>query len=176
MQESQEVVVETSQKVHRLQHRLYYIVAALLVLILGLPAVVIMTWQSSNSPFPQFKRDDIATVRLTQMNDRGGLLRVSPLDRRFVDEIFDALEPNYVDKHPLKWLIIGALDVELTNGLHCSIELYCTGDDEGAFSIDSTYYRGGSDRRLMAALHRANPSWKFQGAEEVIKESKGGHH
>jgi hypothetical protein len=114
------------------------------------------------SAFPQFSRKDIASARLLLSNPRGEQLVTSPMPQRSLSGVLDALEPNHIDTHPMKWIYVGTLDVKLTNGAQCSILLYCTGEKEAAFSVDHTYFRGGSDRELIAALNRADRSWGFQ--------------
>jgi hypothetical protein len=143
------------------KRRYWWCVVLLVLALVGGIGVFVLTAGRGKVQLSQIKAEDIASGRLLLVNVFGpDNLITDPLQPSVVADILDALEPSHVDPHPLKWAVLGVLDVELKNGKSLEIALYYTGLDEGAFDIDRIYYRGGSDSKLLAALHRANPSWK----------------
>lgn len=115
-------------------------------------------WLRTASALPE---GEIASARLQLIDGGSGeLLETSPT-LSDIEGILAALNPYRMDQEPAKWAVIGGLDVNWTSGERRSIGLFCSGDDEAAFEIGGTYYHGGSDQQLIAALRLANPMWKF---------------
>jgi hypothetical protein len=123
---------------------------------------------------PHIELTSIASVRLILCGEKEPLI-TAQLERRFVDDILDALEPNVPDPDPCKWTQVGALEIVSTTGNKHLVPLFCTGEKEAAFAIDRIYYRGGSDSKLIAALHRANKSWQFERFDNSPSNDKVTH-
>jgi hypothetical protein len=72
--------------------------------------------------------------------------------------ILAALRPHRRDRDGIPWVVIGSIDVTLREGGHCYIWLYSTQrGDEGALSVGSTPYRGGTDDGIKATIRSACP-------------------
>lgn len=75
--------------------------------------------------------------------------------------VFAALEPAFLDTSPAKWVVLGQMDMILSNGRPFRIDFYdLEPTEQGAFAAGETfeqriYYRGGSSQKLLDALRKA---------------------
>ncbi|MBN2291607.1 MAG: hypothetical protein JXM70_04230 [Pirellulales bacterium] len=86
----------------------------------------------------------------------------NPVDPQIVCDLLDSLKPYHIDQDPAKWVSLGILEFELRNGKKYAISLYDPGSGQAAFSIDRTYYRGGSNRKLTAIVDSIRKSGNGQ--------------
>jgi hypothetical protein len=78
-------------------------------------------------------------------------------------DIYDALTPYEMDRHPADWHVLGALLITTKQGASIRVDLYFLNEKSiGAFAIADdpadvhrTYFRGGNSLRLQKALIEA---------------------
>lgn len=73
------------------------------------------------------------------------------------DRLHLLFQDGRVDRNPAKWPLFYRLNLTLKNGDPMSVSVWFTNDDVGAFRVNRTYYRGGSDKAFEAFLRALLP-------------------
>lgn len=90
--------------------------------------------------------------------DEGGKLNASDVPRQQIRGILAELSPAIRDERPMKWQVLGRLELTCTWGRHVTIDLFQTQEGLGAFRVGNghhVYYRGGSAFEIEQAIKRA---------------------
>jgi hypothetical protein len=91
---------------------------------------------------------------------------VLPQDHGKVLSLFDAAR---ADRSPCKWAYLGVVTIRTATAAECVIDLYWTGEDQGAFSIGKSYFRGGSDSQTIDTIARC-----YRAAQDAGNDAKQG--
>ena len=73
------------------------------------------------------------------------------------DRLHSLFQESHVDRNPAKWPLFYRLNLTLENGEPMSVSVWFTNDDAGAFRVNRTYYRGGSDAAFEEFLRAILP-------------------
>ena len=71
-------------------------------------------------------------------------------------EMLRLLSTGVKDPNSMKWVILGDVQIS-TKEATLLIDLYATGQKDGAFSVNQTYYRGGNDAEFIRLLSKGTP-------------------
>lgn len=62
-----------------------------------------------------------------------------------------------IDNEPAKWVMFYPMHIILKNGSEMKVTVFLTNEDPGAFRINRTYYRGGTNKAFEEFLRRILP-------------------
>ncbi len=68
------------------------------------------------------------------------------------DRVLSVFRNGQFDISPKKWQVLGHVKIRSTSQPERVIRLFRTGHSQGAFSIDGAYYRGSTDKEIIAVL------------------------
>ena len=94
------------------------------------------------------------TARLYNRPDDGPNLEEFNLPPSSRVLILNALDGAQEDDNPMKWQVLGNLDIALEKQT-IEVRLFWTNQSSGAFRINETYYRGSSDEELIRIISDA---------------------
>ncbi|MBN2291274.1 MAG: hypothetical protein JXM70_02550 [Pirellulales bacterium] len=160
MVENPDVSATTNNTKSRLRQYIIGLVLATLAVVaiyMATTAFYPKTPSQSDPPFPTFQESEILTGRVCSVSR--ALQKKEPatvdLSPRLTYKFLSSLSPNRIDRHPLKWQVMGTLKFKLRSGKEYVLCLYHTDAGEAAFSVNRTYYRGGSEAKLMGHMREA---------------------
>lgn len=79
--------------------------------------------------------------------------------------ILGTLDGAQRDNHPKKWKSLGDIEITLGTG-SVDVSVFSTGKGRGAFRVDGTYYRGGSDADFIQLISTAKRERGDRGGAE----------
>jgi hypothetical protein len=93
------------------------------------------------------------TASLYNRADSGPDIEDFTISAQDYNKVLALFDGRKLDISPAKWQVLGYIAIEGTSSHPLRINLFRTGDDSGAFSIDGTYYRGTTDGAIIAVLN-----------------------
>ena len=151
-------LVESGRRMMRLGQRYRrYLLATFLVATISLMAAWIFLRPITAVP----NASDVISMRavLFDMSSaRGENLIAFDVPRQHIPQILAELSPAIRDDAPMKWQVIGRLELRCTWGRHVTIDLFRPQTGLGAFRVGNrhhVYYRGGSAARFERAIKGA---------------------
>ena len=134
-------------KAYLQRHFLYYLGLLLILFTLLTIAIVAYLNMMSISGLNIDKKEIASGVLLLDRCYKEPAAKFS-VEPHTVSDLLAALKPYQIDQNPAKWMSLGVLEFELTNGKKHTVFLFDTDNEQAAFRIDSIYYRGGSNSKL----------------------------
>lgn len=68
------------------------------------------------------------------------------------EKLLGLLRNGMRDSKPMKWQVLGDVQIKTRGGQHIDIQLFRTHTSPGAFWVNRTYYRGSGDDEILTTL------------------------
>ena len=150
-------LVESGRRMMRLGQRYRrYLLATFLVATISLMAAWIFLTDHGCTECIRCHKHASGLIR--HVLSAGENLIAFDVPRQHIPQILAELSPAIRDDAPMKWQVIGRLELRCTWGRHVTIDLFRPQTGLGAFRVGNrhhVYYRGGSAARFERAIKGA---------------------